>query len=115
MKIKLTKDQIDQILNDSYLDISYEDSDGDNLGVYCEFSPELNLEYIEINGRFGKQKLAKYAFTSEELELLKPKKPYDPSWYHKEPLCPNCQTNLIYHFENCPKCGQRMDWREPQN
>ena len=48
MKIKLTKDQIDQILNDSYLDISYEDSDGDNLGVYCKTNCNVNAKNNDI-------------------------------------------------------------------
>ena len=48
----------------------------------------------------------------DELKKLEAARPYDPSWHSNDPLCPNCQTYMIYHFEHCPKCGQKLDWSE---
>ena len=109
MKIKLTKEQMYQLLNDQYIDVSYEDNDMLFM-MYQEIDRDLGLEYIEVSSKMDGQRRQGYAFKSEDLQRLIPKKPYDPSYYHNYPLCPKCQTYMIYKFENCPKCGQHLDW-----
>ena len=118
MKIKLTGDQINEILNDSYLDITSDCG----FGIYLEVGTDpsatgkppiddhamLGFKYGEIS----QNRRHAYVFNREDLELLKPKRPADPSWYHNDPLCPNCQTYMIYKFEHCPRCGQKLDWSE---
>ena len=90
MKIDLTEEQYKQLKEDGVLDIS---APGDGIQFYIEYNSRRD-----------------YALNFEELEKLKAKKPYDPSWYHDKPLCPNCNTYMIYNFEHCPKCGQKIDW-----
>lgn len=104
MKIKLTGDQINEILNDSYLEITSDCG----FGIYLEVGTLLGLKYGEIS----QNRRCAYVFNKEDLELMKPKRPTDPSWYHNDPLCPNCQTYMIYKFEHCPRCGQKLDWSE---
>ena len=108
MKIKLTKEQMDKILEDRYLEICSEDDDTKGFDIYLEFGTELGFIYGEVS----KDSRTGYCFTVEDLERLKEKKPSDPHYYSSDPLCPNCSTYMIYKFECCPKCGQRLDWRE---
>ena len=108
MEIKLTEEQYDQIRQDRVLDIS---APINGIRVYIEYSENMDADYIEIYHRerpvFSRRD---YAFCFEDLEKLKAKKPSDPSWYHDKPLCPACGTYMIYNFEHCPKCGQKIDW-----
>ena len=53
-----------------------------------------------------------YAHETRVFELVKAKRPHDPSYWHNDPLCPTCGTYMIYNFEHCPKCGQKIDWSE---
>lgn len=108
MKIKLTPEQIEQLKEDEYLDIDL----GNGAALYFEFNKDGTFAYSEIFNQKGTDRRKAYAFSYEDLERLLPKKPHDPSYYHNDPLCPNCGTYLIYKFECCPKCGQAIDYRE---
>ena len=108
MEIRATDEQVKEFQEDRYVDIQigdyriYMEPRDDNKGFY----------YAEIvKSKNGKTENG-YAFDYTELEKLQPKRTDDPSWYHNDPLCPNCQTYMIYHFEHCPKCGQKLDWSE---
>ena len=109
MTIKLTKEQMDEVLESGVLSVEH-DNDRISFRLYTEISNYLDLEYIEVYGKMDERRIQTYALCKEELQLLLPKKPSDPSWYHNYPLCPNCGTYMIYKFENCPKCGQHLDW-----
>ena len=109
MKIVLTKEQYEQLQEDRYIDITTSPDRG--ITLYVEFSSDMDLDYIEsYDTSRPKHSRRDYTLNKDELELLIAKKPYDPSWHHNYPLCPNCQTYMIYRFENCPKCGQHLDW-----
>lgn len=108
MKIELTKEQVSQFLEDNYISIKmgdyefyFETSNYDNMPFYLEFTYKKNGKTIRS-----------YAHDTAELELLKAKRPHDPSYWHNDPLCPTCGTYMIYNFEHCPKCGQKIDWSE---
>lgn len=110
MRIDLTKEQIEQLKEDGFIDLSwgkntfYIETDRTGVFNYFEISSMFSDEGTEHRGCIG-------VFMSE-LHKLKPRKPYDPSWHSNEPLCPNCQANMLYKFEHCPKCGQKLDWSE---
>ena len=108
MEIKLTDEQYQKLKEERTLDI---EGNNNKFHLYIEYSENLDLDYIE-SYHTDKPVYTRrdYAVSKEELELLKPKKPIDPSWHHNYPLCPNCGTYMIYYFENCPKCGQHIDW-----
>ena len=105
MDINLTQKQAEEFLNDEYINI--------NLGdyrIYMELTREKDIWYFEfVKSKNGKT-IQGYAHNVSQLELLNPKRLNDPSWYHNDPLCPNCGTYMIYKFEHCPKCGQKLDW-----
>ena len=108
MKIELTKEQVSQFLEDNHISIKmgdyefyFETSNYDNMPFYLEFTYKKNGKTIRS-----------YAHDTAELELLKAKRPHDPSYWHNDPLCPTCGTYMIYNFEHCPKCGQKLDWSE---
>lgn len=108
MKIELTKEQVSQFLEDNHISIKmgdyefyFETSNYDNMPFYLEFTYKKNGKTIRS-----------YAHDTAELELLKAKRPHDPSYWHNDPLCPTCGTYMIYNFEHCPKCGQKIDWSE---
>ena len=110
MKINLTEEQYSQLKEDGFLDIESPDN---GIRLYVEYSKDMDLDYFEsyrldVPARSRRD----YALGKKELEKLKPKKPSDPSWYHDKPLCPNCGTYMIYNFEHCPKCGQKLFWSE---
>lgn len=108
MKIDLTEEQYKQLKEDGVLDIS---APGDGIQFYVEYNKNMDVDYFEAYHReLPAHSRRDYALNFEELEKLKVKKPHDPSWYHNEPLCPNCSTYMIYNFEHCPKCGQKIDW-----
>lgn len=109
MKIELSPEQKAQLEEDKYLRIDI----GDSAGLYFEFNNDNTFNYAEIfNPKENIGRRQGFSFDSQDLERLMPKKPIDPSYYHNDPLCPNCSTYLIYKFECCPKCGQVIDWRE---
>lgn len=108
MKIELTKEQLSQFLEDNHISIKmgdyefyFETTNYDNMPFYLEFTYKKNGKTIRS-----------YAHDTAELELLKAKRPHDPSYWHNDPLCPTCGTYMIYNFEHCPKCGQKIDWSE---
>lgn len=108
MKIELTNEQISQFLEDQYVNIKMGDYE-----LYFETSNYDNTPcYFEIIQKKNDKTLKMYVLDTGELELLKPKRPHDPSYWHNDPLCPNCGTYMIYNFEHCPKCGQKIDWSE---
>lgn len=111
MKITLSHENMNTILKDGWLDIRGEDG----FGVYTEYGEDLNVKYVELRNSNETHRLgyaSGYAASAEDFGRLTPKKPYDPSYHHNNPLCPHCQTYMIYKFECCPKCGQALDWRE---
>lgn len=111
MKIELDPEQIDLLRENRYLNIDL----GNGSSIYLEFESDGSFSYGEIwnpNPKIGIEKRKTYSFSSEDLGKLKPEKPDDPSWYHNDPLCPTCQTYMIYKFECCPRCGQALDWRD---
>ena len=107
MDINLTSEQTEEFLNDEYINI--------NLGdyrIYMELTREKDIWYFEfVKSKNGKT-IQGYAHNVSQLELLNPKRLNDPSWYRNDPLCPNCGTYMIYKFEHCPRCGQKLDWSE---
>lgn len=107
MEIKATNEQVDELLKDCFADIQV-----GNYRIYLELNKDGSLWYVElIKSKNGKAEQG-YAFDTEMLEKMLPKRPHDPHYYHNDPLCPNCQTYMIYQFEHCPKCGQKLDWSE---
>lgn len=108
MDINLTQEQIEDFLNDEYININL-----GNYRIYMEIThEEKNIWYFELIKSENGKTIQGYAHDVNELELLEPKRTYDPSWHHYYPLCPNCGTYMIYNFEHCPKCGQKIDWSE---
>lgn len=107
MDIKLTKDQMDEFMTDGWINIEF-----GNYRIYMEVNPNNSPSYFEIVHSQRGKTLEGYAYSMDELERLKPKRTNDPSWYHNDPLCPSCGTYMIYNFEHCPKCGQKLDWSE---
>lgn len=107
MEIKLTEEQYKQLKEDRNLEINTEHG----INLYIAYSSQMDVDYIKAyNTELPAHSRRDYALCRDELETLKPKKPYDPSYYHNDPLCPNCQTYMIYKFEHCPRCGQHLDW-----
>jgi len=107
MTIELTPEQLEELKDDGYLDIKltnqqrlYVEMDAEN-GMYFEY-----FEYIEGTHR------KKFCFGREELNKLLAQRPHDPSYYRNDPLCPNCGSYMLYPFDYCPKCGQKLDWSE---
>ena len=108
MKIELTNEQVSQFLEDNHISIKMGDYE-----FYFETSDYDNMPfYLELTYKKNGKTLRSYAHDIAELELLKPKRPHDPSYWHNDPLCPTCGTYMIYKFEHCPKCGQKIDWSE---
>ncbi len=109
MEIRLTEEQIEQFLENEYIRIVI----GDDYRIYVELDSDGDLIwYFELVKSKNGKTVQIYKHDVGELELLTPKRPHDPSWYHNDPLCPHCQTYMIYNFDHCPKCGQKLDWSE---
>ena len=105
MDIKVTSEQEKEFLEDKWVNIIIGD-----YKIYLELTNQDDLFYFElIKSKNGKTEQG-YAHDVSQLELLIPKRLRDPSWYHNDPLCPNCGTYMIYNFEHCPKCGQKIDY-----
>ena len=109
MDINLTQEQIKEFLEKGYINVYMGD-----YRFYMELSDSStnNIWYFELVKSKNGKTIQAYTHDISELELLKPKRPTNPSWYHNDPLCPNCQTYMIYKFEHCPRCGQKLDWSE---
>ena len=103
-------EQIEQFKNDGYIDLEW----GKNR-FYIEADKDGNFIYGEVSSMFdnedGDSSRSSYCFDTQDLQKMRPRRPYDPSYYHDYPLCPSCSTYMIYKFECCPKCGQALDWR----
>lgn len=107
MEINLTEEQTLQVVENEYINIKFGE-----YRLFLELDRDKEPWYFEIvHSRNGKT-IRGYAHDVSELELLIPQKPHDPSYYHNDPLCPHCSTYMIYKFEHCPKCGQKLDWSE---
>lgn len=107
MRVELTKEQAEELVEDGSADIVIGD-----YGIYLELNMDGSLWYMELFKKKNGKTEQRYAFDTEMLEKLMPKRPSDPSFYHNDPLCPNCGAYMIYKFEHCPKCGQKLDWSE---
>lgn len=109
MEIKLTNEQCEQIFKDGWINITV----GNNHWIYIEFDDCSDFWYFELvrTDNTGKHKKY-YAYDTNDLDRLRAKRLCDPSYYHNDSLCPNCGTYMIYRFEHCPKCGQKLDWSE---
>lgn len=105
MKVELTMEQIEQLNKDGYMDIDL----GDGSGLYFEFNSDKTFSYAEINNPKGTGRREKYVFDDDDLKKLIPKNPIY-STFHKDLMCPTCFTDMIYHFECCPRCGQQLTW-----
>lgn len=103
MIITLTDNQVKQFIEDEWIDIHIGDYQ-----MYMELNPDDSMWYWEMKQK-GKRE-SSFAFDVSDLEKLKAKRPNDPSYYHNDPLCPSCGTYMIYQFEHCPKCGQKLDY-----
>ena len=109
MRIELTPEQVNQLKTETWLEVRL----ADGAGIYIEYNEDGTFCYEEIfNPKTPTGRRKEYSFGYEDLERLISKKPTDPSFYHDDPLCPNCSAYMIYKFECCPKCGQVLDWRE---
>ena len=108
MKVELTKEQIKEFEEDQFLYIN-----AGRTSVYIELNRDGEFWYEEVAKINEKgQRRKAYCFDANDLGRLIPKRTDDPSYWHNDPLCPNCGTYMIYHFEHCPKCGQKLDWSE---
>lgn len=108
MEIKLTPEQVAEFIKDKYIDIQL----GNNLRFYLGLDRDEAPLYFEVVQSEKNKMVHKHIYNFYELKRLKAARPYNPSYYHNDPLCPSCRTHMIYHFEYCPKCGQNLDWSE---
>ncbi len=106
MNIKLSDEQVQEFLSDGYVNIEFGD-----YSIYMELAQDIMYYFELIKSKNGKTEQG-YAFDTTDLDRLKSKRPNDPSYYRNDPLCPNCHSYMLYHFEYCPKCGQKLDWSE---
>lgn len=107
MRIALTPEQEKEFLDDGWIEVT-----GGNNRIYAEYSPDGYFEYGEIVYSKNCKTIKGYAFDSYKLDKMEPRRVIRSSYYHFEPQCPNCATMMIYKFECCPKCGQKLDWSE---
>ena len=105
MELKLTPEQEKEFLEDKYINIV-----GTEHRIYAELDRDDYFWYFElINSKNGRTQKA-FAHDVSEMELLNAHRPY--IGLNHEPKCPNCSTEMIYQFQFCPKCGQKLDWSE---
>ena len=107
MEIKLTKEQYQEMLDDKYISVIADDHK-----IYADLDWDDNFNYIELLHSKNGKRLKEYAFDNTELNKLIPKRVYRSCYYHYEAQCPQCSTMMIYRFDYCPKCGQKLDWSE---
>ena len=109
MEIKLSDSQADEFIKDDWIEAEFSRGNA-KYSFYCSLDRYKQPEYFEIKYSENGKTIKGYAFDLEELDKLKGAKPEDPSYYHNDPLCPNCRTYMIYKFEHCPRCGQKLEW-----
>ena len=102
MRIQLTPEQAAEFAKDGWLSVDTPDNQG---FIYVEISD--GPDYFELGK--GKDKVC---ISSDDILRLKPRRTRDPSFYQNDPLCPSCGTYMIYNFNYCPKCGQKIDYSE---
>lgn len=107
MKIELTDEQMNQALQEWWCEITHTNG----FRIYCEIDSEGGFQYGEYYPP-GKGRRDAFYVDADDIRRKTPRRPSDPSYYHNDPLCPSCGTYMIYHFEHCPKCGQKLDWSE---
>ena len=107
MKIKLTDEQMNQILQEECCEIEH----SSGFCIYCEVGTEGGFKYGEYHPPC-KDSRGAFWLDSDDVKRKTPIRPSDHNYYHNTPLCPCCGTNMIYHFKYCPKCGQMLDWSE---
>ena len=107
MDIKLSEEQAAEFLENEYISLKC-----GNYRIYLELDRDKRPWYFEIVQSKNGKTIVGYAHDVTELKKLEAKRPTDPSYYHNDPLCPNCGTYMIYHFDYCPRCGQKLDWSE---
>lgn len=103
MIIKLTQDQIDEMMADEYLEV-----DAGDYRLYMELQSREPW-YFEIIKRENGKTVTGFAFDKTELQKMDPLRPYN-RFNSDNPCCTSCGTEMIYKFEYCPRCGQRQDW-----
>lgn len=89
MKVELTKEQAEELVEDGSADIVIGD-----YGIYLELNRDGSLWYMELFKKKNGKTEQGYAFDTEMLEKLMPKRPNDPSFCHNDPLCPNCGADM---------------------
>lgn len=106
MRLELTPEQMEEFKRDKQIEIQLSDSNNNNKTCYIEVDKYLDFLYFEYasRGRFG------LSFDIEEIDKFKAQRPRNN--YSNTPMCPCCGTYLIYNFEHCPKCGQKIDYSE---
>lgn len=109
MEINLSDSQSTEILEDEWITVEFSKGAA-KYRLYLELDEDKNPFYFEIVRLENGKTIKGYAFNTEDLDKLIAAKPDDPSYYHNDPLCPTCRTYMIYKFEHCPRCGQKLDW-----
>lgn len=109
MKFTLTDSQTAEVLEDEWISFEFSEK-GSTYKLYLEVDRDKEPSYFEIIHSRNEKTIKGYAFATKDLDKLIAAKPDDPSYYHNEPLCPTCRTYMIYKFEHCPRCGQKLDW-----
>lgn len=111
MTIKLTNEQIQEVIKTGFISISAEDESLKGFNIYLEFGTELGFEYGEICAPdcSTDAKDNNYIFNSESLSLSKQEPPYHHRLYDYV-TCPKCFIPMIYKYDYCPKCGKSIDW-----
>ena len=108
MDCKFSSDDVGKFIADGWLSFQL-----GNYMLCVELDISGDINYCELINRGSDGKIKQeYVLDRTCLEKTLPKRTEDPSWYHNDPLCPNCRTYMIYKFEHCPKCGQKLDWSE---
>lgn len=109
MEIKLSDSQTDEFLVDEWADIEFNGKTR-KYRIHFEIDDYGMPSYFELAFLSSGKTIKGYAFNTEDLDKLIAEKPHDPSYYRNDPLCPTCKTYMIYKFEHCPRCGQKLDW-----
>lgn len=115
MKIKLTDEQIQEVIKTGNIAISAEDESLKGFYIYLEFGSELGFEYGEICAPecSTDSKDKKYIFDSESLSLSEQEPPHKNGW-EGYVACPKCFIPMIYKYDYCPKCGKSIDWSKEE-
>lgn len=108
MEIVLTPEQQKKFLEDEWINIK---CDGYRIFIELDHLTK-SFYYGEVIKTKNGKTMEGYCFDRKDLEKMKSKRLHDPSYYSNDPLCPNCMTYMIYKFEYCPRCGQKLDWSE---